>query len=97
MLDEMSIRKHVQYDGKKVPGYVHLGTVIEIHDFPASNCDSSPLAWLPQHLSKMISIVSVDVCVGMHTCGELSNHFLRYKWVISQFDGCLSFLSIKII
>ena len=32
MLDEMSIRKHVQYDGKKVPGYVHLGTVIEIHD-----------------------------------------------------------------
>ena len=32
MLDEIFFWKHVQYDGKKVPCYVDLGTVIEIHD-----------------------------------------------------------------
>ena len=32
MLDEMSIRKHVQYDGKKVRGYVDLGTDVEVDD-----------------------------------------------------------------
>ena len=31
-LDEKSIPKHVPYDGKKVPGCVHLATVTEIHD-----------------------------------------------------------------
>ena len=32
MLDEMSIRKNVQYDGKKVRGYVDLGTDVEVDD-----------------------------------------------------------------
>ena len=32
MLDDMSIRKHVQYDGKKVRGYVDLGTDVEVDD-----------------------------------------------------------------
>ena len=61
-LDEIFIRKHVQYDGQKVRGYVDLGTVIEIHDsLPATTVHHhSPL---PQHLSKMISIVGVHVCV----------------------------------
>ena len=32
MLGGMSIRKHVQYDGKKVRGYVDLGTDVEVDD-----------------------------------------------------------------
>ena len=32
MLDEMSIWKHVKYDGKKDRGYVDLSTGIEAHD-----------------------------------------------------------------
>jgi len=32
-LDDKSISKHMQYDGEKVPSYVDLGTVIEIHDY----------------------------------------------------------------
>ena len=40
MLDEMSIQKHVQHDGKKVRGYVDLGTGIEVHDLlPATTVD----------------------------------------------------------
>ena len=32
MLDEMSICKHVQYDGKKAQGYVDFGTDVEVDD-----------------------------------------------------------------
>ena len=70
MLAEMSVRKHVQYDGEKVPGYVHLGTVIEIHDsLPATTIHHH---WHGCHnIYLKCSIVSVDVCVGMHICREL--------------------------
>ena len=34
MLDEMSIRKHVQWDGKKYRGFVDLGTDIDDESLP---------------------------------------------------------------
>ena len=34
MLDEMSIRKHVQWDGKKYLGFVNLGTNIDDDSLP---------------------------------------------------------------
>ena len=36
MLDEMSIRKHAQYDGKKVMGYVDLGAGITDNSLPVA-------------------------------------------------------------
>ena len=82
----------MQYYGKKVRGYVHLGTVIEILMYFNSllATAASPMAWLPQHLSKMISIDIVDVCVCMQP--NLSFQIIYWdtkRVIISQIDAMM--------